>query len=366
MRCLVLIGIFCVADALKVQNIAPDMSPALNCLRRSTPSLELKYPEDAEEHFKEIHQVLKPHMHLEQGMSCYVGYCGPWIENAWMEHFNSTWNAQRKDARLSSAFGPYIPIFFPWVDRWVKQGGNNAQGLFAKLEKVLRKDVAYITVSQNDEGVMAREGNNNLARFPNLLVLSGGGYGHVPVPLLIKERTEEEVPLSQRDHFISFMGTLKTAPNGLRRKMSGTVMANKDDTHKMTVGKSADWASVMAHSRFIMCPRGFGRTSFRLGESVQMGRIPVYVYSDVAWVPYADMFESFGYVAKIDKLDGLVKRLKTVGDDEVMAKENKLRQITKSHFTLNGMMEQISGFMTSKTPTDLRCQAVPPTVRDTR
>ena len=46
--------------------------------------------------------------------------------------------------------------------------------------------------------------------------------------------------------------------------------------------------------RFSLCPRGFGRTSFRLAETVGAGRVPVFVYSDQLWVPYRDLYSTFG------------------------------------------------------------------------
>jgi hypothetical protein len=368
MRYTLLTIILCGANALKVQNMAPDMSPALDCLQRTTPNLELKYPSDAEAHFKEIHEALKPAMKdWQKKMHCYANHCGPWIENGWMQHFNETWSAQGPDGRLSTVFGPYVPIFFPWVDRWVKKRNN--KDVWTTLSKLLRPDVAYITVSQNDEGIMAGEGNNNLKRFPNILVLSGGGYGHVPVPLLIKEREAIDVPMSARNVYMSFMGSMWTSPHGVRRKMGGALSANGDKNHTMKVGKGSEWQTVLAHSKFSMCPRGFGRTSFRLAETVQMHRIPVYVYSDVAWVPYADMFESFGFVAHADKVDALVQKIKTTVDDATITKmEETLRKIAPTHFTMKGMMDQISGFMTRKwgTSSDLRCQVLPATVRDSR
>merc|ERR1740117_2453771 len=99
--------------------LAPDMNPALECLRRTTPDLELEYPSDAEAHFKEIHTALAPFMKdCGPWRNCHAEYCGPWIENGWMSHFNETWTAAGPGAKLNTVFGPYIPIFYPWVDRW--------------------------------------------------------------------------------------------------------------------------------------------------------------------------------------------------------------------------------------------------------
>ena len=36
-----------------------------------------------------------------------------------------------------------------------------------------------------------------------------------------------------------------------------------------------------------LAPMGMGRASFRLAEIIQLGRIPVYLYEDFPWCPYA-------------------------------------------------------------------------------
>jgi len=293
-----------------------------------------------------------------EGLLFYHGYAGPWIENGWISHFNETWTAAGPDAKLSTFFGPYIPIFYQWVDMFVKNGGNNG-GVWTVLQKVLRKDVAYITVSQNSDGILAKESNYDLKRFPNLLALNGGGYGHVPVPLLIKQLEEIEVPMSERNIWMSFMGDLSTEPGGLRKQMIDAITPHADATHKVKYGQGSSWQDIMAHSQFSLCPRGYGRTSFRLAETVQLGRIPIYVYSDVAWVPYADMFEKFGYMSQVGKVADLAKKLKTeISKHQIRDMEKVLEEIAPTHFTMPGLMNQISGFMTSQ-KSDLRCQVLP-------
>ena len=43
---------------------------------------------------------------------------------------------------------------------------------------------------------------------------------------------------------------------------------------------------------FNLAPRGFGRTSFRAAEIIQLGRIPVFLYDDIPWVPYIGRYIS--------------------------------------------------------------------------
>ena len=69
----------------------------------------------------------------------------------------------------------------------------------------------------------------------------------------------------------------------------------------------------MSHSKLSLCPRGFGRSSYHLAETVQMGRVPVYVYdgADDHWVPYEKLFRrSLGYVTDVDSLGALLAQLR--------------------------------------------------------
>ena len=58
--------------------------------------------------------------------------------------------------------------------------------------------------------------------FPNILVLSAGGYGHVPIPLL-KWMPEPlaKAPMASRQHLISFVGNTMHGPGHptLRNRM---------------------------------------------------------------------------------------------------------------------------------------------------
>ena len=44
----------------------------------------------------------------------------------------------------------------------------------------------------------------------------------------------------------------------------------------------------MSSSRYALVPRGFGRTSYRVVEVMQMGVVPVYIWDDIEWIPYMD------------------------------------------------------------------------------
>lgn len=98
-----------------------------------------------------------------------------------------------------------IPIFAQWVDSEVNDNSHEKQKYRNKvLEfiKLLRPDVLYVTLTQNDLGL------GDLPQlFPNILMLSAGGYGNVPLPLL--KRPIDHVPVRSLKFEYSFSGNLR-------------------------------------------------------------------------------------------------------------------------------------------------------------
>ena len=71
----------------------------------------------------------------------------------------------------------------------------------------------------------------------------------------------------------------------------------KDDTFVQNISSngvskkdSKLFRKIVSSSTFSLCPRGFGPTSFRLYESLQLNSIPIYV-SDEFVLPYSDKIE---------------------------------------------------------------------------
>ena len=227
-----------------------------------------------------------------------------------------------------------------------------------------------------------------MARIPNVLVLSAGGYGHVPVPLLKQfEPLVGAKSMPTRSLLVSYVGSLGNAPTDLRRRMNATVAshaANLEFGYEAAHGLSSNWANwptfvqvaaarllgktdwrcVMADTRVSLCPRGYGRSSYHLAETVQMGRIPLYLFSDVAWVPYKRLFRrSLGYITDLDGLTRVLHQLRNATIAELESKEASAARLRETHFALPGVMEQIGLFMRAPHHSDLECVQLPSTVR---
>lgn len=212
----------------------------------------------------------------------------------------------------------------------------------------------YITVSTNSHGLEGRENVTGLIP-PNLLIISGGGRGHIPIPIFMSEVRPEEFPISDRyDYEAVFLGTLKT--HKVRRIMV--------DFYRSELGRGwyhprrADWKKAYERARFVMCPRGFGRGSYRLTEALQSGRVIVYIYNDIIWLPYFDSinWSSFSIIARYDELNQTLDRIRGTPDSEIVKMRQRIWELYDSHWTVAAVFNHIRRFMIGGfASSDLRC-----------
>eukprot|EP00931_Biecheleriopsis_adriatica_P046897 TRINITY_DN26988_c0_g1_i2.p1 TRINITY_DN26988_c0_g1~~TRINITY_DN26988_c0_g1_i2.p1 ORF type:complete len:172 (-),score=25.83 TRINITY_DN26988_c0_g1_i2:13-528(-) len=167
--------------------------------------------------------------------------------------------------------------------------------------------------------------------------------------------------MSQRKYFTNFLGDFGHAPRGMRGTMRARVMEwwrlHKDKEY--ILGKNDSWREIMADSKVSLCPRGFGRSSYHIAETLQMGLVPIHVYYDIPWVYYGKLWheEQIGFVTHCDGLKDLLSRIAS-NESKLVEMETRIRSMRESHFLRQGVMNQIHLFMTGRGG-DLRCQALP-------
>ena len=204
-----------------------------------------KLPDDAYEHYADLFQ--KTASFRDIPMHEASGYQGPWVENHFIDHFMG---------KPLDFFQGLIPLFIQFVDihvysfrekHLINASIPEHSRMFDYLAAVelyttmyiilisfaiclllllticcqmLRKDVLYLAISQDDEGLGSRihtgkmyyyiirsfmcyvsDGydqsqsnqeillwavfnNVSITEFPNILVLSAGGYGNIAIPLI--------------------------------------------------------------------------------------------------------------------------------------------------------------------------------------
>ena len=376
----------------------------------------MTFPADALQHYQDL--LAKTRMYRTNiEPHGYMGYKEKWIENRFIEKFSSL---------ALDQFGGFIPIFVQWTDIHVHQFTkltpnpmpNLPKTTFETLHKsilnMLRPTVLYVAVTQDDQGLFLL---SKLA--PNILSISGGGYGNVPIPLIkgnipyhpinipalggaisrfiddsggISDKNDaesrvisvsgnssmEELPIipttttpvtTAWNHYVGFVGNIRP---GLSRSKLLKDFSNALDHHKrqsnmrLTLYSGKDWIHKISSTMFNLAPRGFGRTSFRLAEIIQIGRIPVYIYDDEPWLPYAGTyisFEQFGYVLGPKNNQDIARALMLDGRN-VTELRRKLLQVksVRHHYTYEGVLSQLEMFFSDPFGTNggqLRCNRLP-------
>jgi hypothetical protein len=166
----------------------------------------------------------------------------------------------------------YLPIF--WTNYYVNNayGHGDIEPLYEFLDS-LDKSNKYFTVVQYDDGILQKP--NDL----DLLVFSSGSMQGVPIPLLTSHYLQEYTENSN-EYDISFIGN--TTNHAIRKQaieeIRPWVLSNL---------LPKDYSDRMSKSKFSLCPRGYGATSFRLYEALASRSIPIYI-SDEHILPYAE------------------------------------------------------------------------------
>lgn len=310
-------------------------------------------------HFLEILEATRPFRNTKE--ISYAGYNGPWIERVWVDTFCCN--------RSLDDFGGMVPLFIQWTDMssstrdaWYET--EDFKAFFA----LLRPDVLYVTVSQNDNGI----NNINERAFPvpeltwNIFVMSAGGFGHMPIPLLIQEQPVRPLP-QEYSLLVSFVGTMH-GWSSIRTRMV-TVMneqAIKFGFHAKHYS-GPEWLNVMSQSMLNLTPRGYGRSSFHIYETIQMGYIPMYLHMDHEWLPYQGTcahLTEFGFSVHIDHLESTSEEialgLKNNSDHlRIQQRREKMLGYRESHYTFGGVMQQIEWFLKGDPRSDLSCHRHP-------
>jgi len=350
-------------DCLRNSPFAPREPVSALCNRSHVPNVDLQA------HYEVLLEITKPWRGLTK--PSYANYSGPWSEDRWIQEFCC-------NVSVISDFGGVVPLFVQWNSvrlspRFGLEGFFQSQEA-KRIFSVLRDDVLYVTMAEASNGMYPLARNQHRvspARFWNVLVLSPGGFGHIPLPLLAAELPLGP-PLRYKDvrYLFSFHGTI-SPQYGTRVVMVDVVdrMMNKAHSDlRVSVGEiSSDWKQVMNDTLLNLAPRGFGKTSFRLYEVIQMGRgVPVHLWDDDEWIPYrgtkADL-RNFGFSVHIDDFeqfvlnvtDGLRKNPKHFNLAERQRNMRRLRQ----YFTFKGMLRQIRYFFENDPRCLLRCETHP-------
>jgi hypothetical protein len=181
----------------------------------------------------------------------------------------------------------------------------------------------------------------------------GACTGTVPLPLLYEDTThylEQQTRSSTRPILASFIGTnthvVRAAMVQNLTQQDITCHVNSTWSPSVPQDDAKRFIDTTLSSRFCLAPRGYGRSSFRFFEAIQLNTIPVYVWDDIKWLPYQEVldYDAFSVSVHVSELPTLHERLKAITEKEYEHMVTHLCDV-KRWFTLEGMCEYIVTYL---------------------
>jgi hypothetical protein len=259
----------------------------------------------------EVPEQFRPHIKVEYP---------PGNRKIFEEYFNETQVVHIEREQL--------PI--NWTSYYVNHQYGKDRRKIQELQEFINsldKSKKYFTVLQYDDSIL-----NNISGLDIKVFGSGGGRIDSPIALLTAPHPynfPKDKPV-----FCSFSGSIT---HSIREQI---VRLYKN---KFTIKKGLPikpYCELMARSTFSMCPRGYGKTSFRICEALQYGAIPVYISDDFI-IPYGRDFNEYGVLIHSDQIRDVEKILRSFTREQIAQKQEAGRKIYEELYTFEGARKWI-------------------------
>lgn len=217
---------------------------------------------------------------------------------------------------------------------------NRTEGLQAFLDSL--PPGKYFTVCQHDDGPRERLPNDTLV-FSCSQSTPKPKYIQIPVVASSIGKREDR----PRDLFASFVGSYT---HKIRREMVKSLYENEKYlfffsyawTPQVPKDKLDLHIEFLRRSIFALCPRGYGNTSFRMYEAMQLGAVPVYISDDFC-LPWSDEIDWNRLAILINSRD--IEHIDYILSDVTQMRISDMatyaQSIYDNYFTMDGVYNNI-------------------------
>jgi hypothetical protein len=244
-------------------------------------------------------------------------------------------NFDKKDERERI----YLPI--QWTALYCNNGYGNAPILHSiqKYLDGLDRSKKYYTIVQYDDGIL-----NNIKYLDIKVCAMSGPRIDFALPLLCTpHKFNFPAPgYPNKDIYASFIGSL-THP--IRMQMIEQLQGKEGYYISTKHHDLREYCHILARSKYALCPRGYGQSSFRIQEAIDFGAIPVYI-SDEFVLPYNMPTFVFGYLfGENEKIEDALNFMDEEGSDKLV---KTIIEKNKSMYTYAGCKREILNHLSNE------------------
>ena len=214
----------------------------------------------------------------------------------------------------------------------------------------LPKNKKYFTVSQHDDAVREQ------LPIDTLSFEAGGNGNGIPIPLICSPLEKSLIKETKKDIFCSFVGSI--SHNAACRVKLYELYNNNSAfyftparfwTPQVPDSKFKEFIDITQRSEFALCPRGYGKQSFRIYEVMQLNTIPVIVYND-EWFPFSDTIDWDTFSVRVHEKDlyNLQNILESYSSEQKIDLLKNGANIYKNYFTLEQTSKYILNILQKK------------------
>jgi hypothetical protein len=263
-------------------------------------------------------------------------HTGPYLE----EYFYNFYLKNKEQFDLTGY--TLIPIF--WTN--LLHSRTHTKENIQQFINVLPKDKKYFTVSQLDDGIEQKLPLNTIN------FVAGGNMEGICLPLICSSIPSQYIEKRNKDIFCSFVGTYVTNDEKYKCRLT-TFQTYQNDTdfyfsvprhwqHIVNEQNFLEFINVTQRSKFTLCPRGYGLSSFRLYETMQLNSVPVYIFNK-RFTPFEDILDwkEFCILIHESEISQLKEKLLSISENKYNEMLKRGQEVYKNYFTLEKTSQQI-------------------------
>ena len=217
---------------------------------------------------------------------------------------------------------------------------------------VLPIDKKYFTVSQLDDGI------EQTLPTDTINFVAGGNMDGIAIPLICSPIPQTYIKRHDKDILCSFVGTYAEGSEyNCRKKLYNNFFKDKEfyfsqPRHWERVVQNdnfLEFANITQRSKFTLCPRGYGLSSFRLYETLQLNSIPIYVY-DKRFLPFTDIikWDEFCVLIHESQIHDTKDIILQIDEQKMKQMLQRGKEIYNMYFTLEATCNQILDILKKK------------------